>query len=267
MSDALRNSLEADSAETAISGVGTMAEPHRVQDDGTQHRTPNLLQRTGGHFQSKTVSGLLELLPIIVPIVVIVYIVNLADTAIIPILNMITQELTGGREFPTFWGTGLIIAIVLFYLVGLMTSTRAGKAVMGFVTDVMGSIPVVKGMLGVTRQATTVMTSQFNFSRVVFLEWPREGMIALGFVTARILKADSDASLAIVYIPTVPNPTSGNMAVVSEDELFETDITVEDAMKLVFSGGIVPPDSISLGRIPLEYRVNSDLIGRFDTDR
>ena len=245
-----------------------MAEPNRVQDDGTHSRGPNLLQRTGGHFQSKAVSGLLELLPIIVPIVVIVYIVNLADTAIIPILDTITRELSGGtRDFPTFWGTGLIVAIVLFYLIGLVTSTRVGKAIMGFVTDVMGSIPVVKGILGVTRQATTVMTSQFNFSRVVFLEWPREGMIALGFVTARILKPDSNVSLAIVYIPTVPNPTSGNMAVVSEDELFETDITVEDAMKLVFSGGIVPPDSISLGRMPLEYRVDSELIGRFDTDR
>ena len=245
-----------------------MAEPHRVQDDDTQDQGPNLFQRTGGHFQGKTVSGLLELLPILVPIVVIVYVVNLADSAIIPILNTITQELSGGtRDFPTFWGTGLIIAIVIFYLIGLMTSTRAGKVVMGFVTDVMGSIPVVKGILGVTRQATTVMTSQFNFSRVVFLEWPREGMIALGFVTARVHKPDSNLSLAIVYIPTVPNPTSGNMALVSEDELFETDITVEDAMKLVFSGGIVPPDSISLGRFPLEYRVDSELIGRFDTDR
>ena len=245
-----------------------MAEPHGVQDDGTESREPNLFQRTGGHFQSKTVSGLLELLPIIVPIVVIVYIVDLADSALMPLLDAVTRELTGGsREFPSFWGIGLVITIVLFYLIGLMTSTRVGKALMGFVTDVMGSIPVVKGILGVTRQATTVMTSQFNFSRVVFLEWPREGMIALGFVTARILKADSDVSLAVVYIPTVPNPTSGNMAVVSEDELFETDITVEDAMKLVFSGGIVPPDSISLGRVPLEYRVNTELIGRFDTDR
>lgn len=245
-----------------------MAEPDRVQSNGAENKVPNLLQRTGGHFQSKTVSGLLELLPIIVPIVVIVYIVNLADSAIVPLMDTITQELSGGtRDFPTFWGTGLIIAIVLFYLVGLMTSTRVGKVVMGFVTDVMGSIPVVKGILGVTRQATTVMTSQFNFSRVVFLEWPREGMIALGFVTARVLKPDSEVSLAIVYIPTVPNPTSGNMAVVSEDELFETDLTVEDAMKLVFSGGIVPPDSISLGRMPIEYRVDTELIGRFDTDR
>ncbi len=245
-----------------------MAERDGVQDEVSQHQEPNVFQRTGGHFQGKTVSGLLELLPIIVPIVVIVYVVNLADSAIIPILNTITRELSNDtRDFPTFWGTGLIVAIALFYLVGLLTSTRVGKAIMSFVTDVMGSIPVVKGILGVTRQATTVMTSQFNFSRVVFLEWPREGMIALGFVTARILKPDSDVSLAIVYIPTVPNPTSGNMAVVSEDELFETDLTVEDAMKLVFSGGIVPPDSISLGRLPIEYRVDSELIGRFDTDR
>lgn len=245
-----------------------MAEPNGVQSDGTERQGPNVLQRTGGHFQSKTVSGLLELLPIIVPIVVIVYVVNLADSAIIPMLDTITRELSNGtRDFPTFWGMGLIIAIVIFYLIGLATSMRVGKAVMGFVTDVMGSIPVVKGILGVTRQATTVMTSQFNFSRVVFLEWPREGMIALGFVTARVLKPNSDVSLAIVYIPTVPNPTSGNMAVVSEDELFETDLSVEDAMKLVFSGGIVPPDSISLGRLPIEYRVDSDLIGRFDTDR
>ena len=244
-----------------------MAEPDGVQHDDLQ-KEPNLFQRTGGHFQSKTVSGLLELLPIIVPLVVIMYIVNLADSAIIPILDVISRELSGGtRDIPAFWGAGLVVIIIVFYLVGLLTSTKFGKSIMAFLTDVLGSIPVVKGILGVTRQATTVMTSQFNFSRVVFLEWPREGMIALGFVTARIIKPQSDVSLAIVYIPTVPNPTSGNMAVVSEDDLFETDLSVEDAMKLVFSGGIVPPDSISLGRLPIEYRINSEIIGRFETDR
>jgi uncharacterized membrane protein len=245
-----------------------VAESDRVPEVDSEQREPNLFQRTGGHFQSKTVSGLLELLPIIVPLVVIVYVVNLADSAITPIVNTAVRELSGGRwQFPNIWGTGLVLAIGVFYLVGLLTSTRLGKNAMSWLTDVMGSIPVVKGILGLTRQATTVMTSQFNFSRVVFLEWPREGMIALGFVTARVVKPNSDLSLAIVYIPTVPNPTSGNMAVVSEDELFETDLTVEDAMRLVFSGGIVPPDSISLGRIPIEYRVDSELIGRFDTDR
>ena len=248
-----------------------MAEPDRDQREDsreTAQRQPNTLQRAGGHFQSKMVSGLLELLPIIVPIVLIFYIVNLADNAIIPILQTAIREFSGGAwDFPSIWGTGLVLAILVFYLVGLLTSTKLGKIVMTRLTDVMGSIPVVKGILGVTRQATTVMTSQFNFSRVVFLEWPREGMIALGFVTARVVKPGSEESLAIVYIPTVPNPTSGNMSVVPEDDLFETDLTVEDAMKLVFSGGIVPPDAIFLGRMPLEYRGNSDLVGRFETDR
>ena len=244
-----------------------MAEPDRVRREDLQRR-PNPFQRIGGHFQSKTVSGLLELLPILVPIVIILYIAGKANDAIIPFIQTAIREFSGRAwEFPAIPGAGLVLAIAVFYMVGLLTSTKIGKAAMSGLTDVMGRIPVVKGILGLTRQATTVMTSQFNFSRVVFLEWPREGMIALGFVTARVVKPGSEESLAIVYIPTVPNPTSGNMSLVSEDDLFETDLSVEDAMKLVFSGGIVPPDAISLGRMPIECRVDSNLVGRFETDR
>ena len=76
----------------------------------------------------------------------------------------------------------------------------------------------------------------------------------------------TEESLAIVYIPTAPNPTSGNMALVAEDDLFETDMPVEDAMKLVFSGGIATPDAITLARMPIEYRVRSNYTGRFDRD-
>ena len=71
--------------------------------------------------------------------------------------------------------------------------------------------------------------------------------------------------MAVVYIPTVPNPTSGNLAIVNEDDIVETDLTVEDAMKLVFSGGIVLPDGISFARVPRE-RTELELIGRFDTE-
>ena len=110
------------------------------------------------------------------------------------------------------------------------------------------------------------MASDFNFSRVVFLEWPREGMVAIGFVTGRAYSRNSDHSLAIVYIPTVPNPTSGNMAFVNEDDLLETDITVEDAVKLIFSGGIVLPKTLALARVPREIK-DHEFIGRFETHR
>ncbi len=228
---------------------------------------PNLFQRAGNHFQSTTVSALIGLLPIIIPIAVIVYVVNLVDSMVIPTLTMAVREISGERlTLPQIWGLGLAVALLVCYLVGLTASFTVGRRLIRSAMSVMKWIPVVRTIVRVTEQATTVVTAQFSFSRVVFLEWPREGMVAMGFVTARVEKLDTEESLAIVYIPTAPNPTSGNMALVAEDDLFETDMSVEDAMKLVFSGGIATPDAISLARMPIEYRVRSDYTGRFDKD-
>lgn len=113
-------------------------------------------------------------------------------------------------------------------------------------------VPFLKSVFGVSRQIMTSLTSQYNFSRVVFIEWPRENMIAMGFVTGRAYSERTGESLAVVYVPTVPNPTSGNMALVVEDNIIETDISVEDAMKLVFSGGISLPENFALARVPVE---------------
>ena len=90
-------------------------------------------------------------------------------------------------------------------------------------------------------------------------------MVAIGFVTGRAFSRSTSESIVVVYIPTVPNPTSGNMAFVLEDDIIETDLTVEDAMKLVFSGGIVLPEAVSLARVPIE-RQEFGLIDRFETD-
>ena len=241
-----------------------MFDRNRSRNSAADTGNPNLRERVGGHIQSRVVSGILELLPIIVPLVVIVYVVNLADSAVVPMLDAAVGRLSGGRlVVPNIWGVGLVMAAMVFYLVGVLCSTGPGRSIVAGLTGTMSRIPVVNGIAGVTRQVTTLVASEYNFSRVVFLEWPREDMVALGFVTARISKPGTGESLAIVYIPTVPNPTSGNMALVSEDDLYETDMSVEAAMKLVFSGGIVPPDAIGLARMPVEYRVHSSPTGRF----
>ena len=234
---------------------------------GTKERGPSLFQRVGNHFQSTMVSAVVGLLPILVPVAVIVYVVNLVDSMVIPILATAVREASGERlTLPQFWGLGLVVALLVFYLVGLTASFTVGRSLMGSAIRLMEWIPLVRSIVRVTQQATTAVTGQFSFSRVVFLEWPREGMVAMGFVTARVEKLDTEESLAIVYIPTAPNPTSGNLALVAEDDLFETDMSVEDAMKLVFTGGIAPPDALSLARMPIEYRVRSDYTGRFDRD-
>ena len=222
-----------------------------------QRPPPNWARRVEGHLQSKVLSGLMELVPLLVTIFLIAFIIGHIDAFVRPMPFISGQP----WDFP---GIGLIAMVVIFYLVGLVISTAVGRTVMSWKSVALRHIPVIKTIFGVTEQATTLMASDFNFSRVVFLEWPREGMIAMGFVTGRAYSQSSDHSLAIVYIPTIPNPTSGNMAFVNEDDLLETDITVENAVKLIFSGGIVLPDRLALARVPREPK-EREFLGRFET--
>ena len=218
-----------------------------------------LFRRLERHVQGKTLAGLLQLLPLLATAWVLSFLVRQTDSLVRDL------AVVDGRPWD-FPGIGLLAVIVFCYLVGLLITNAVGRSFMGGVSKVVSVIPVIKTIYGVTQQATTSMTSQFNFTRVVFLEWPREGMVAMGFVTGRAYSEDGTQSMVSVYIPTVPNPTSGNMAFVIEDEVMETDISVDDAMKLIFSGGIVLPKTISFARLAREEATVNDLIGRFETE-
>lgn len=220
---------------------------------------PNLLKRVEGHIQSRTVAGLLDLVPALVTLFVVLFLIEKTD-GLVRHLPFVDNR---PWDFP---GIGLIVTIVLFYIIGLLVSTRFGLRISECKNMLIGWIPVVRNIFGATQQVMTSFTSQYTFSRVVFLEWPREGMVAMGFVTGRAYSSKSNDSVAIVYIPTIPNPTSGNMALVMEDDLIETDLAVEDAMKLVFSGGIILPDVLSLARVPREKTEHFELIGQFDSE-
>lgn len=230
-----------------------------MEDEELQgpEKQPNLFKRVESHLQGRTIDGLMELVPTILTVVVVVFIVGWADDFIRPFL--------GDRPW-NFPGVGIIIAVVVFYLTGLLIKTSAGRGLMIVKDRVLRIIPVVRSVFGVAEQITSSLSTQYNFSRVVFLEWPREGMLAMGFVTGRAVSADR--SIVMVYIPTVPNPTSGNLAFVDEDHVMETDMDVEKAMKVVFSGGIVLPDAISLARVPVEKgEEDIGIVGQFTTGK
>lgn len=224
-----------------------------------EREKPTWGRRIEGHFQGKVLAGLMQLVPILVTVFVLAFIIGYADGFVRPMPFVQDRP----WDFP---GIGLIAIIVIFYVIGLFVSVTAGRRAMNGMNFLLSKLPVVKTIFGVTEQATNLLASDYNFSRVVFLEWPREGMVALGFVTGRAFSQSGGHSLAIVYIPTVPNPTSGNMAFVNEDDLFETDISVEDAMKLIFSGGIVLPERLAMARLPREAEDKErEFIGRFET--
>ena len=232
-------------------------------------RNRGFVKRAKNHFQSKTMDGLVEIAPTIITIIVVVALVGYADTFIRPHMANVPPvqvlELELSLNFP---GVGIVIGIIVSYIIGLFISSRIGMSCMRGIDRLMLHIPFVKSVFGVSRQIMTSMTSQYNFSRVVFIEWPRENMIAMGFVTGRAYSERTGESLAVVYVPTVPNPTSGNMALVLEDHIIETDMSVEDAMKLVFSGGISLPEDFALARVPFEHETPTfDSYGGFRVEK
>ena len=199
----------------------------------------HFLTRVERHIWRRIISGLLVVVPIALTFLLFRFVVIYLDEIIRP------RFAGTPLDFP---GVGLIVILIALYLIGLAVSARLGRKAFDVQHAVLARVPVVKSVYGVARQATDALSTpmEHRINRVVFIEWPRPGYRALGFVTGYVPATDSDPTWVIVYVPTVPNPTSGNLAFVTEDEVTDTDITVEEAMKTVFSGGTIPP----FGQLP-----------------
>ena len=220
----------------------------QIEEDGDlspPRRTP--LQRLESHFWRRIASGLLVLIPLLVTVLILRLIIVSVDDIFRGeggFFNRFIEDTA--LDFP---GVGVLFLVLVLYVVGLVVAGRAGKRIMDLQSTILSRVPVVRTIFGVAKQITDTLSSPMGhrFSRVVFLEWPRVGHMALGFVTGHCHSPVTDETLLVVYIPTVPNPTSGNLAFVSESQIIESGMTVEDAMKLVFSGGIVLPEALKVG--------------------
>ena len=204
-------------------------------------------QRLERHVLRRILSGFLVLIPLIATVLIVRYAFVYVDGIFRGDGGFLTPLLEGTPLY--FPGVGVVFALVILYLVGVLITARLGRKALDWQAAIITRIPVVKSIYGVAKQATDAITDPMGrqFNRVVFLEWPRRGCMALGFVTGYCESPkDGSSPVLVVYVPTVPNPTSGNLAFVPEEEVVETELTVEDAMKLVFSGGMVLPDCIRL---------------------
>lgn len=203
----------------------------------------SLFQRVERHVWRRIFAGFLVLIPLLATIFILSAVYRWLDERFEPI---VTIESISFLDVP---GIGVAFTLVALYVVGVIVAARAGQKAFDWQNAVLSRIPVVKSIYGVAKQATDALVSPtgHRFSRVVFVEWPRPGVKALGFVTGHCHSPDAGGSLLlVVYIPTVPNPTSGNLAFVGEEDIVETDLSIEDAMKLVFSGGFVLPEGMKV---------------------
>ena len=202
------------------------------------------------HVWGRVKAGFMLFVPILVTYLVLRLLVSYTDDLLAPLLNWLAPMLNYLPFKPP--GLSLLLLCIIFYFTGLVVSPRVGRMTMAVQHAVFSRIPVVKSIYGLTEQVTGYLSSYDEFSRVVLVEWPKPNVFALGFVTGQCeFRGGEDERIAI-YIPTVPNPTSGMFALMSKSEVYDTDISVEEALKLVLSGGIALPEK--LGEVDVRAR-------------
>ncbi|MFQ5906380.1 MAG: DUF502 domain-containing protein [bacterium] len=140
---------------------------------------------------------------------------------------------------------GFVAMFVIIYLVGVLTTSIMGRWIVRLGEIVLTKVPLVRAVYTSSKQLVeTLFVNRSAFRRVVMVEFPKKGTYTLGFVTTEDAWAvkPTQARALPVFVPTTPNPTSGYLLLVPEEELIQTDLSVEWAMKIIISGGIVSPE-------------------------
>jgi uncharacterized membrane protein len=155
-------------------------------------------------------------------------------------LNPLLQELIN-------LSLGLLVPLLGILLIGLMARNIVGRWLLEFGEGTLLRIPLAGSVYKTLKQLleTFLRDNSTRFRRVVLVEYPREGLYAIGFVTGVLgssIQSDFQETMLSVFIPTAPNPTTGWYAVVPERSVRDINLSVEDAFRTIISAGIVSPD-------------------------
>ncbi|MBF0368227.1 MAG: DUF502 domain-containing protein [Magnetococcales bacterium] len=194
-------------------------------------------------FRQYFITGLLVAVPLGLTGYILTLLIRFADQA----LNFLPTDLHPDNLLPFYLpGVGLLLALFVIFLVGLFSSNFVGRRVVEFGEDIIGRIPFVRNLHKAIKQLLETLFSrtQDQFHRVILMEYPRRGVHAIGFVTGTgrgEVQEKTNQNVLNVFLPTTPNPTSGFLLFVPEKEVIPLEMSVEEGLKLVISGGIVIP--------------------------
>ena len=196
------------------------------------------------------VAGMLIWVPVGITVFILRILVNLADQTLALIPEQFRPEALLGFPIP---GLGAVLSLLLLFVTGLVAANVFGKRIISIWEAMLRRIPLVRTIYTAAKSFLEMILSgqHDSFSRVLLIEYPRRGVYCIGFQTSSTVgqldKHFSDKSVC-VFVPTTPNPTSGFLVLAPEKDLIEIDMSVEDAIKLVVSVGVVVPDPSKLPR-------------------
>ena len=191
-------------------------------------------------FKKYIVAGVLVIVPLIITYVVLRFLLSSIDGLLSPALIKYL-----GYDIP---GLGIVIVILLIIVTGVLTHGVIGRQMVSIWDRLLGRVPFVRTIYLASKQLLQSITNpqESMFQRVVIVPYPRSGMYTLAFASSEVTldSVPGNGSFVAVFVPSTPTPFTGFTYLVKKEEVYPTNISVEDAVKFIVSGGIVTPDSI-----------------------
>jgi uncharacterized membrane protein len=188
------------------------------------------------------VAGILVWLPILATIWVVTFMLHLMDRTLLLLPSAYRPEALVGFTLP---GVGLLFALIVVLLTGLLVTNLIGYRLLAWGEELLDRIPVVRTVYGGVKSFTESVLSQSNsFRKVVMVEYPRAGAWSIGFLTAEDVPEVSEKlgePHAAVYISLALNATAGYLVIVPRRQVVELDMSVDAAMKMIITCGVVVP--------------------------
>jgi uncharacterized membrane protein len=197
-----------------------------------------------GRLRAYFFAGVLVIAPISITFYIAYLILDFVDSRVTP---LIPAPFNPSTYLPFgIPGLGLVILLVALTFIGAMTAGYLGRVFVRISESILARMPVISGIYGAVKQLVeSVFASQASaFRQVVLIEWPRDGAWSLGFVTnttAGEIVEHLTRDVVSIMVPTTPNPTSGYLVFIPREKVIPLRMSVEDAMKMILSSGIVVP--------------------------
>jgi uncharacterized membrane protein len=202
------------------------------------------------HVRRRLLAGFLVVLPLLVCIWVVSWIFSIFDRALT--LRLLTALDLARLESPwVVWVVrvaALLALLTLLYLLGSLATNVFGRRMLRRSEQAIGRLPLLGGFYAAVRQVVDAFSGQGGtvFQKVVLIEYPRRGVWTLAFVSNEQIRrvGRPPVGCVSVFVPTTPNPTSGFFLMVPADQCYEVDFTIEEAIKIIVSGGAIGPQKI-----------------------
>ena len=201
-------------------------------------------------YRKYLITGLISIIPIIITYWIVQYVFLLVSIPGKKIINPLIHYFGISDKYWILYMDyifGFILTIFIINLLGLIVSNVIGKKIYNFFEKILNKIPFINTVYSSIKQIISTFSSsnKDNFKKVVLVEYPKKDLWTLAMVTGES-KNNKNELFYNIFVPTTPNPTSGYLLFVKKENTVDTKLTIEEALKIIISGGLVSPESLDV---------------------